>query len=101
MSRQRSAQPLPHVAVLYTRVTSPEGAIIRYIQGYGAKLDKARRRESTMRGRRARVSAGKPLPGPRARYGFRWADVRDAEGRRLRERLEHHPITGPVVDRVW
>ncbi len=80
---------------------TPEAAIIRYIQGYGAKLDNARRRESSMRGRHARVRAGKPLPGPRARFGFRWAEVRDSDGRRLRERLEHDPITGLVVARVW
>src|SRR5258706_7474085 len=54
-----------------------------------------------MRGRTARVNGGKPLPGPRAPYGLRWADVRDTEGKRLRVRWEHHPVTSPVVHRVW
>jgi site-specific DNA recombinase len=53
---------------------SPEGQLIRFVRGYAAKVEHEKFKERSIRGRRARVAAGKPLVGPRPLYGYRWRD---------------------------
>ena len=53
---------------------SPEGQLIRFVRGYAARVEHEKIKERTMRGRRARRDAGKPLPGPRPLYGYIWRD---------------------------
>jgi site-specific DNA recombinase len=80
---------------------SPEGQLIRFVRGYAAKVEHEKIKERTMRGRIARVSAGKPPVGPRPTYGYCWADDRDAEGRPVKLRLEENPDTAWVVRRIF
>jgi site-specific DNA recombinase len=51
------------------------GRFIMAAKAFVAELEREKIRERTMGGRRARVAAGKPLPGCRAPYGYRWADA--------------------------
>jgi site-specific DNA recombinase len=74
--------------------TSPEGQLICYVRGYAAKVEHEKIKERTIRGRLARLAAGKPLPGYKAPYGYVWAD--DAK-----TRLEIDPVTGPIVQRIF
>src|SRR5919199_1554104 len=53
---------------------SPEGQLIRFVRGYAAKVEHEKIRERSIRGRRTRVENGRPLPGQRPRYGYRWRD---------------------------
>jgi site-specific DNA recombinase len=80
---------------------SPEGQLIRFVRGYAAKVEHEKIKERTMRGRIARISAGKPPVGPRPTYGYRWADDRDAEGRPVKLRLEENPETAWDVRRIF
>src|ERR671917_2565382 len=51
--------------------TSPEGQLIRFVRGYAAKVEHMKIRERAMRGKRARVDAGKvPSQGVEL-YGYR------------------------------
>src|SRR4051812_31338836 len=53
---------------------SPEGQLIRFVRGYAAKVEHEKIKERTWRGKMARVADGKPLVGPKAPYGYQWAD---------------------------
>ena len=72
---------------------SPEGELIRFVRGYAAQVEHEKIKERTMRGRMARAKAGKPLPGPRPRYGYQWNEDRT--------RLLPDPLTAPVVQRIF
>ena len=73
---------------------SPEGQLIRFVRGYAAKVEHEKFRERSMRGRDARLASGKPLPGPRPIYGYRWRDD-DKSG------YELDPVTAPIVQRIF
>jgi site-specific DNA recombinase len=73
---------------------SLEGQLIRFVRGVAAKIEHSKIRERSMRGRGARVQAGKPLPGCKAPYGYRWADEE-------KTRLEEDPETAPTVRRIF
>lgn len=73
---------------------SPEGQLIQFVRGYAGKIEHAKIMERSQRGRRTRVQAGKPLPGPRALYGYQWADEQ-------KSRLVVDPATAPVVRRIF
>ncbi|MGA7668864.1 MAG: recombinase family protein [Nitrolancea sp.] len=74
--------------------SSPEGQLIRFVRGYAAKVEHAKFRERSMRGRRARAEAGKLVPGPRPRYGYQWND--ESKACYLID-----PVAGAVVRRIF
>src|SRR5262249_16372920 len=80
---------------------SPEGELIRFVRGYAAKIEHAKIRERTMRGRIARIASGKPPVGPRPPYGYQWRDDRDSDGKPIKLALAEHPETGWVVRRIF
>jgi site-specific DNA recombinase len=53
---------------------SAVGTFLRNAKAFVAELEREKIAERTQRGKRARAAAGKPLPGARAPYGYRWAD---------------------------
>ncbi len=73
---------------------SPEGQLIRFVRGYAARVEREKIKERTMRGRAARVDAGKLLPGSCPLYGYAWSDA--SKGTYVAD-----PSTAPVVQRVW
>src|SRR5207253_4840949 len=73
---------------------SPEGQLIRFVRGYAAKVEHEKIKERTRRGKRERVAAGKPLPGCRPLYGYRWADE-------THTRYEPDPPTAAIVERIY
>lgn len=73
---------------------SPEGQLIRFVRGYAAKVEHEKIKERTMRGRKARAEAGKMLPGPRAPYGYIWANDE-------KSRLAENPETAAIVRRLF
>ena len=80
---------------------SPEGELIRFVRGYAAKVEHAKIRERTMRGRLARVQSGKPAVGPRPTYGYRWVEEPGQDGKPVKTRLEENPETAWVVRRIF
>src|SRR5215213_5365612 len=50
------------------------GTFIRSAKAFAAELEREKIKERTRRGIRARAESGKPLPGPRPVYGYRWRD---------------------------
>jgi site-specific DNA recombinase len=57
---------------------SPEGQLIRFVRGYAAKVEHEKIRERSIRGRRARVEAGKLIPVGRPLYGYQWNEDHSA-----------------------
>jgi site-specific DNA recombinase len=80
---------------------SPEGQLIRFVRGYAAKVEHAKIKERTMRGRIARIESGKPPVGARPPYGYRWVDDRGQDGKLLKLRYEENPATAWVVRRIF
>ena len=72
----------------------PEGQLIRFVRGYAAKVEHEKIKERTMRGRRARIDAGKLLPGSRPLYGYVWRDASKGA-------YAVDPSTAPTVQRIW
>lgn len=72
---------------------TPQGKLMRHVAGYAAKVEHLKIRERTQRGLTARIAAGKPLPGARVLYGYRWNADRTA--------YAVDPVTGPVVERIY
>lgn len=73
---------------------SPEGQLIRFVRGYAAKVEHEKIKERSRRGAAARLAAGKPNVGPRAPYGYQWADAG-------KTRLIENPDTALVVRRIF
>jgi site-specific DNA recombinase len=73
---------------------SPEGQLIRFVRGYAAKVEHEKIKERSQRGKLARLQAGKPLPGPRPPYGYRYTSA-------AKHAYEIDPVTGPVVQRIF
>ncbi len=72
----------------------PVGTFIRGAKAFAAELEREKILERTMRGRRRRVEDGRPLPGLKPLYGYRWSDE-------SRSRLEPDPVTAAVVRRIF
>jgi site-specific DNA recombinase len=86
-----------HVTVHF--VTEPlddsaEGQLIRFVRGYAAKVEHVKITERTTRGKKARVAAGKLLPGGKPMYGYQWKD--DSKGA-----YEIDERTAPIVERIY
>lgn len=73
---------------------SPEGALIRFVRGYAAKVEHEKIKERTQRGKLARIASGKPPVGPRPPFGMTWSDG-------AKTRLVENPMTAPVVRRIF
>lgn len=73
---------------------TPEGQLIRFVRGYAAKVEHEKIKERTQRGKLARLQAGKPLVGPRAPYGYQWADAGKTS-------LALDPTTAPILRRIF
>ncbi len=72
----------------------PVGTFIRGAKAFAAELEREKILERTMRGRRRRVEGGRPLPGLKPLFGYRWSDE-------TRSRLELDPVTAAVVQRIF
>ena len=73
---------------------SATGTFLRNAKAFVAELEREKIAERTQRGRRARVASGKPLAGPKAPYGYQWADDTKAK-------LIHDPETAPTVRLIF
>jgi DNA invertase Pin-like site-specific DNA recombinase len=84
---------------------SPEAALIRYIHGYGSKLENARRRERSMRAVHERARRQHYLPGSRPLYGYDFGPERetrpDGSVRLLKIRLVPNPTQAAIVRQVY
>jgi site-specific DNA recombinase len=72
---------------------SPVGKFLLSARTFAAELELAKIAERTQRGRRARVTSGKPLVSPRAPYGYHWNH--DKSGYVL------DPLTAPIVREIF
>lgn len=70
------------------------GKFIRSATAFASEVEREKIILRSSTGRRARVAAGKPLPGPRPMYGYRWADED-------KSRLQLNPDTAPVMKRIY
>ena len=73
---------------------TPEGRLLQSVRGFVAEVERLKIIERTKRGMRARVESGKPLPGRKPPYGYRWIDEDHS-------RLEFDPETLPVLKRLF
>lgn len=81
-----------------------EGQTMRMVRGIVASIERVDIAKRTQSGMRARVAEGHYLPGPRAPYGFRFADPEPAaEGKqqRTKTRLVIDEPTAAVVRRIF
>ena len=69
------------------------GQFMLSARAFAAELELEKLKERTMRGKRARVEAGKLLPGCRPLYGYRFIANRTA--------YEPDPLTAPIVRRIF
>ncbi|RIK39748.1 MAG: hypothetical protein DCC58_14825 [Chloroflexi bacterium] len=73
---------------------SPEGQLIRFVRGYAAKVEHEKIKERSIRGRKARATAGKLIPSGRVLYGYQWrSDEHD--------QYIPNPATAPIVERIY
>ncbi|MDP9372846.1 MAG: recombinase family protein [Chloroflexota bacterium] len=63
--------------------SSPEGALIRYVKGYAAKIEHEKIKERTLRGKRAHAAAGQLSPTVADLYGYQYDPA--TRGRRVNE----------------
>lgn len=73
---------------------SAVGRFIRAAKAFAAEVEREKIAERSVRGRKARVEAGKRLPSRNMLYGYRWRDDQH-------EALDIDPVTGPVVQRIF
>lgn len=73
---------------------SAVGRFIRSAKSFADEVENEKRTERSIRGRTERVARGKPLPGWKARYGYRWADAE-------RTTLEIEPAEAVIVRRIF
>jgi site-specific DNA recombinase len=81
-----------------------EGRILEVVRGVVAEVERVDIAKRTQSGVRARVAEGHYLPGPRAPYGFRFADPEPAvagKQQRTKTRLVIDESTAPVVRRIF
>lgn len=73
---------------------TPEGRLLQSVRGFVAEIERLKIRERTQRGVRARVEQGRPIPGQKPPYGYRWRD-KEKSG------FEVDPVTAPIVRRIY
>jgi site-specific DNA recombinase len=104
LSRKQTHQGLilseaEHAGVEWDSVTediddSPQGQILRAVIGGMAEMERLKIAERTMRGRLARVHAGKLMPGSKPPYGYRWRGE-------CKSALDLDPVTAPIIRRIF
>lgn len=69
---------------------SPEGSLIRYVKGFAAEIEREKIRERTLRGKKAKIQAGRIASGSHASlYGYDYIPVKEENGgRRVINELE-------------
>lgn len=72
---------------------TPTGRFIRSAQAFVGEVERAKIKERTMRGKRARSASGKLLRGCRPLYGYRFTEDYGA--------YVVDPLTGPIVERIF
>lgn len=73
---------------------SPEGRLLQSVRGFVAEVERIKIAERTKRGRVARTAQGKPLPGGKPPYGYRWRDANKSG-------LDPDPLTAPTLQRIY
>ena len=69
---------------------SPEGALIRYVKGYAAQIERERIKERTMRGKRSRARAGFMVQATgKGIYGYRYVPDTKKRGNERSTSLKH------------
>jgi len=111
LSRRQTHQGLvlseaEHAGVAWDSVTediddSPQGQILRAVIGGMAEMERLKIAERTQRGLRARVDAGKLLPGPRPPFGYQWLQLTVDGKTWAKAALEPNPTTAPIVRRIF
>lgn len=76
------------------RDDSPEGQLIQMVRGYVAETERIKIIERTRGGIRAMVEGGRPIPGQKAPYGYRWRDSRKSG-------YEFDPATKEIARRIY
>src|SRR5215213_10341487 len=76
-----------------------EDILLSNVGNYTSASERARIRERTQGGRRARIASGKPNASAKAPYGYVWADADVKKGGRSRLALD--PTTAPVVRDIF
>jgi site-specific DNA recombinase len=72
---------------------SAVGRFIRSAKAFAAEVEREKIIERTMRGSRARVQAGRMIPGWKPPYGYAWTE--DHTG------LVLNPLEAPIVERIY
>jgi site-specific DNA recombinase len=71
-----------------------EEVLLGNVTNYTSAAERAKIRERTQRGRRARITNGKPIPGSKPPYGLAWADAE-------KTRLVHDPDTCQIARQIF
>jgi site-specific DNA recombinase len=79
---------------------SPEGALIRFVRGYAAKIEHVKIQERTMRGKIARAREGRPLVGAYPPFGYQWRTTHQRQ-RLIKTTLCLDPERAPIVARLF
>jgi site-specific DNA recombinase len=80
---------------------TPVGRAMRNMLAFAAEMEGERRKDRVQRARQARAEAGNPIAGSRAPYGYKWTDMRRADGRLAKAQLVEDPTTAAVVRRIY
>lgn len=75
---------------------SPEGQLIRFIKGYAAKIEHAKIKDRSKRGREHRAKSGKPIPGGSPPLGYQWSREWIQTG--TTEEIGHFTVSGYDLD---
>jgi site-specific DNA recombinase len=73
---------------------TPEGRLLQSVRGFMAEMERLKIAERSRRGVRARVDSGRPIPGQRAPYGYRWQCEEKSA-------LTLNPETAPIVRGIF
>ncbi|MDP9359112.1 MAG: recombinase family protein, partial [Chloroflexota bacterium] len=73
---------------------TPEGRLLQSVRGFVAEMERLKIAERSRRGVRARVDSGRPIPGQRAPFGFRWRDDEKTG-------YEFDPEKAPILRRIF
>lgn len=73
---------------------SAVGKFLRSAKAFAAEVEREKFKERSLRGKRARVSAGRLLHGKTPLYGYDWADEK-------RDRYIVNPLTSRIVQRIF
>jgi len=81
--------------------STPEGMLVRYIQGYAGKVEHQRIKERTERGKRQRLENGKLSGYGAAPFGYRWGNDDPTDRRKRKTHLVLDEATAPIAARMF